>query len=402
MRPGTNELYIGDVGWSYWEEINRLPNPTAGVRNFGWPCYEGTFREPSYEFAGLKLCQDLYAEGASAHTPPHYTYEHSEKVVPGESCPTGSSATAGLDFYTSGPFPDAYDGALFFADYTRDCIWVMFPGANGVPDPATRQTFVAGAANPVDLQVGPTGDLFYADLDGGTIRRIRFPNNAPTARATATPSSGAAPLTVAFDGRGSSDPDPADTLTYAWDLDNDGAFDDGGTAQPGFTYPAGVHTARLRVTDPAGASDTTAVTIQAGTPPTATIETPTSATRVERGPGRRLLGLGARRRGRPAAGEPADLEPGDGALLALRPAELPHAPDPGLRGRGLGLVRGARPRVPVPPRAQADRDRRERPDRHGVRAAGPADGRAAIRVDAARASTSPSAAIRAPRRSRGP
>ena len=42
FRPGTNELWIGDVGWSSWEEIDRIPNPlTSPVRNFGWPCYEG-------------------------------------------------------------------------------------------------------------------------------------------------------------------------------------------------------------------------------------------------------------------------------------------------------------------------------------------------------------------------
>ncbi len=39
--PGTNEIWVGDVGWNAWEEINRIQNPTAGVLNFGWPCYEG-------------------------------------------------------------------------------------------------------------------------------------------------------------------------------------------------------------------------------------------------------------------------------------------------------------------------------------------------------------------------
>jgi hypothetical protein len=39
---------------------------------------------------------------------------------------------------------------------------------------STRATFAAGAAAPVDLQIGPGGDLFYADFEGGTIRRITF------------------------------------------------------------------------------------------------------------------------------------------------------------------------------------------------------------------------------------
>jgi hypothetical protein len=74
----------------------------------------------------------------------------------------------------------------------------MLPGLDGVPDPARIRTFAAGAANPVQLQIGPGGDLFYADFDGGTIRQVSFPpaNQPPTAVATATPSTGPAPLTV--------------------------------------------------------------------------------------------------------------------------------------------------------------------------------------------------------------
>ena len=40
-RPGTNEIWVGDVGWSTWEEIDRISDPTGSVSNFGWPCYEG-------------------------------------------------------------------------------------------------------------------------------------------------------------------------------------------------------------------------------------------------------------------------------------------------------------------------------------------------------------------------
>jgi glucose/arabinose dehydrogenase len=81
---------------------------------------------------------------------------------------------SGLAFYERGPYPDSYNGALFFADHSRNCIWAMKKGTNGLPDPTRLSTFVAGAANPVDLQIGPGGDLFYADFDGGTIRRIRY------------------------------------------------------------------------------------------------------------------------------------------------------------------------------------------------------------------------------------
>ena len=73
---------------------------------------------------------------------------------------------------------------------------------------------MAGAANPVNLETGSGGDLVYVDFDGGTIGRIQYfsANQPPVAVATATPTTGAAPLTVRFDGTGSSDPDPGDTI----------------------------------------------------------------------------------------------------------------------------------------------------------------------------------------------
>jgi len=169
---------------------------------------------------------------------------------------------------------------LFFADYSRRRIWAVPTGADGLPDFTKRRTFVGGAAQPVDLKTGPGGDLFYVDL-GGTIRRIRYfsQNQPPIAVVTADPTSGAAPLTVAFDGRASNDAD-GDALTYAWDLDADGAFDDAATATASYTYtqPA-TYNAVLRVTDPSGASDTASVSISAGnTPPAAVIDTPAAST----------------------------------------------------------------------------------------------------------------------------
>ena len=45
--------------------------------------------------------------------------------------------------------PAAFDGALFFSDYSRDTIWVMYRGVNGLPDPTNIRAFVRPAANPV-------------------------------------------------------------------------------------------------------------------------------------------------------------------------------------------------------------------------------------------------------------
>jgi glucose/arabinose dehydrogenase/PKD repeat protein len=283
FQPGTNELWLGDVGWNAWEEVDRITNPTdSTVENFGWPCYEGTGRQAGYDSANLNICENLYAQ-ANAVKSPYFTYEHNTQVA-GESCPTNNgSVISAMAFYKGGPYPDEYDDALFFGDNSRRCIWVMPKGTNGLPDPGQVKPFVTDAENPVDLQIGPNGDLFYVDLNGGTIHRITYAsaNQSPVARATANPTSGATPLAVTFEGTASSDPEGT-TLTYEWDLDGDGAYDDSTSPQPTYTYnTAGNYQVGLRVTDGQGSSDTLdqALTISAGnTTPTATIDTPLPTT----------------------------------------------------------------------------------------------------------------------------
>jgi glucose/arabinose dehydrogenase len=279
FRPGTAEVWLGDVGWDTWEEINRLPAPPGGsAANFGWPCYEGTPRQPSYENAGLTLCQSLYGQGPSAVNAPYFAYQHYQKIDPNETCSTASSSITGLIFYPAGGYPSSYADALFFADHSRNCMWVMTTGANGLPDPATVHVFENGASEPVDLQRGPAGDIFYVDHEGGAIHRITYTsgNTPPTAVADASPRSGGIPLTVQFDGSLSSDPDPGATLAYAWDLDGDGLFDDAFVVRPLHTYTVpGQITARLRVTDDKGASSIDGVVVSPGNhAPVATVTAP--------------------------------------------------------------------------------------------------------------------------------
>jgi glucose/arabinose dehydrogenase len=272
FRPGTSEIWIGDVGYNTWEEINRIQNPAA-ITNFGWPCYEGVGHQPSYDNLNLNICANLYAE-SGAVTPPHYTYNHSAKIVPGETCSTGSSSTSGIAFYSGTTYPAQYQNALFFADYSRQCIWTMLPGSSGTPDPAQIQNFVTPASSPVQIVAGPAGDLFYVDINGGKIHRIQY--FVPNAVISANPTTGPAPLTVAFDGRSSTDPDPTETLSYSWDLNGDGVFGDATTAQTSYTYEdPGDVTVTLRVTDTHGGVDTETVVIHANnSPPTPTITAP--------------------------------------------------------------------------------------------------------------------------------
>src|SRR5262245_40584756 len=185
QRPGTDELWVGDVGWNTWEEIDRVVAPaSATASNFGWPCYEGAASQGGYQGAGLTLCSSLYSAPGSVIAP-YYTYNPSACVVTYTGCHTGGSSITGVAFYQGGSYPAQYSGALFFADHTRNEIWAMLPGTNGLPDPSRLQSFVGvdatggAAGHPVDLKTGPGGDLFYVDMDDGTVHRITYTVNQP-------------------------------------------------------------------------------------------------------------------------------------------------------------------------------------------------------------------------------
>jgi glucose/arabinose dehydrogenase len=276
FRPDSNELWIGDVGYNDWEELNRLTNPTDGtVHNFGWPCREGNTTN-GYQSVGLNLCQNIF-NGSVPTEAPFYTYQHGQPVAQGDGCDDANgSSISGDAFYEGASYPTAYHGALFFADYSRRCLWTMRPDVNGVPDPTTRQVFETNIF-PVDIEKGPNSDLFYVDIGLGEIHRIFATggNTPPTAAVSATPDHGDLPLDVALSAAGSSDIEPG-ALTYAWDLDGDGQYDDaiGGTTNKTYSA-AGEYFPAVRVTDSGGQSSTAKARVLAGTtPPIPTIDTP--------------------------------------------------------------------------------------------------------------------------------
>jgi glucose/arabinose dehydrogenase len=301
IRPGTNDVWVTDRGGGYWEEFNRLQAPGTSVLNFGYPCYEGgidangnpyTRIRPASDKMNLDICENLYRAGNQTAAP-YWGYDHELPVVPGEACtkdstgsPAGSLLT-GVSFYpvSGGNFPSAYRGALFFSDRERDCIYALLPGSDGLPQRGKVVLFAAGAMHPMDIEVLPGGDMLYVDQAAYEVKRISYTaagNQDPTAVATSSINSGIAPLSVAFDGSGSSDPD-GDALTYEWDLDGDGAFDDSTAAKPSFTYTAaGTYAVTLRVSDGRGGSSTAVVTITVATGGATTLQfTPDQDARVE-------------------------------------------------------------------------------------------------------------------------
>ena len=280
LRPGKGPV-VGDVGNSDREELDLI----QPGKSYGWPCYEGTGRNPL--LSGSARCAQEYAkEGtAAAHTPPTWDYAHAG----------GASITAG-PVYTGNTYPADFKGDIFVGDYVQGWIKRLEIDSNdqvtAVHDFGTE--WGAGTA----IEQMPNGDIAWIDFgfmseDG--IKRWTYAagNGIPVPRLTATPTSGPAPLAVAFDGRTSSDPD-GDALTYDWD------FGDGtprsSSPNPTHTYAnAGTYTARLTVDDGTGRRPSTTTTIQVGgnQAPTANITAPADESQYSGGQRVDLSGTGS-------------------------------------------------------------------------------------------------------------
>ena len=279
FRPGTSEIWLGDIGPGTVDELDRIANPSDGtVDNFGWPCYVGGSANGS--FAAQTICQGLTAQTGAALSPLQ-TYSSGQPLFAGDLCATANGGTiTGVAFPGPGAYPASYTGAVFLADRLRRCIWAVPIGANGQPTPGASTPVLSTTGSPANLKSGPGGALFYADPDGGAIRKLTYEtgNASPVAVIQASTTSGSSPLFVSFSAAASSDPEGT-ALTYAWDLDGDGAFDDSTDAQPTFTYNGyGRRTVLLKVQDPQGLSHVTGVNVVTdNTAPVPTISAPTTA-----------------------------------------------------------------------------------------------------------------------------
>lgn len=191
FKPGASPPTIigGEVGWNDWEEHNAI---TAGG-NYGWPCYEGNVQQWGYQ--GYAVCQSLYSAGTAKFG--FRVYNH----------PPNAAAVGG-DFTGVNGYPSQFHNTYFFADYARDEISILKLDAANNVIPGSYSVF-SGANGPVQVELGPGGDIYYLAINTGRVMRIKYEggNLPPTAVANAVPSSGLAPLQVAFSSAGSSDPD---------------------------------------------------------------------------------------------------------------------------------------------------------------------------------------------------
>ncbi|HEU4489552.1 MAG TPA: ThuA domain-containing protein, partial [Jiangellales bacterium] len=190
-------------------------------------------------------------------------------------------------------FPEYWDGAFVFGEFTRDFLREIrldedgnvFKINNTLPCGAVGSTQPFQCDNPMDITFAPDGTLYLLTYGDGFFNinpdagMYRFEyvkgTRAPIAVLSASVTSGPVPLTVQFSSEGTRDPDPGDSISYEWDFDGNGTVDSI-DPNPSFTYTTpGQFTARLTVTDSSGMTGVANTVITAGnTAPEITVTVP--------------------------------------------------------------------------------------------------------------------------------
>ena len=327
LRPGTGStnpadgdpgsLYIGDVGWGAWEELNVCDAPGM---NFGWPLFEGMGSMVAYAAAqtpnvdapnplfGLAGCaqqyfnfQDLLKQdspehnnqhpnpcGTGAQVPtsiPHFlqsrpaidwshgnqsrsggfsgntavTYDLDAVGAPVPGPRFGGFASVGGTWLTGIGWPLGYQNTYFNGDYAGS--WIKRFTFDQTDKPVSVADFGDALGAVVFLKEGPDGALWYVKYESNQIWKIAplgVTNLPPVAVATQSVQYGPGPLSVTFNAGGSSDPENG-ALTYSWNF-GDGNTATGVNAIHVFTAVAGVptsYTVTLTVRDPQNAPNST-------------------------------------------------------------------------------------------------------------------------------------------------
>jgi len=146
-----------------------------------------------------------------------------------------------------------YDGAVDVTGETNTVAWTTLSALNlNVADPVTQTP-----TNTIGLRVT---DELGATSASTTVLKIFV--NEPVAVASASPQQIACGQSVLLNGEASYHRHPAHSIvTYEWDFDLDGTYDETGAEVTHLYTNVGTNTARLRVTDDQGYTDTTTVDV---------------------------------------------------------------------------------------------------------------------------------------------
>ena len=168
VQRGTGRILVNDVGETTYEEIDDL----ARGANYGWPTCEGPCSPPNPSF----------------RNPVKY-YAHS-----GSPTPNGCAIIGGAFYNPPTPtFPAMWVGKYFFTDLCSGWIKRVDP-ASGF----ALNGFGTGINNPVQIELGTDGSLYYLERGTGSVRRISYLGTPTIARLR--PGSGRVGTTVQVNG----------------------------------------------------------------------------------------------------------------------------------------------------------------------------------------------------------
>ncbi len=166
----TQDIYLGDVGQSAWEEIDFQPATSTGGENYGWDCREG-----AHPYTGQQSPECTQNGG---YVDPIFEYSRTENQSnPSAPC---SSITGGY-VYRGTAYPSLV-GHYLLADYCSGKFWSL------IRDDQSQWMATAHGKlmnSPSGFGENQNGELYVASLGDGIIYRVA--PDPTTVTPTATP-----------------------------------------------------------------------------------------------------------------------------------------------------------------------------------------------------------------------
>ncbi len=142
----TGDLFIGDVGQTDWEEVDRQPAASRGGENYGWRRMEG-----AHCFNPPVDCED------PSLTLPILEYSHEE----------GCSVTGGFRY--RGSRLVEHFGTYVFGDFCSGRVWGAVPDGSGG---WARSTLLDSSRLISSFGEDQSGELYLVDLGGAVLRFV--------------------------------------------------------------------------------------------------------------------------------------------------------------------------------------------------------------------------------------
>ncbi|MFJ3929027.1 ThuA domain-containing protein [Streptomyces sp. NPDC090029] len=169
-------------------------------------------------------------------------------------------------------FPPYFHDTPFFGEWSRNALFEFRLDGSGHLHKVNGFLSDSDFRSPMDMRFGPDGAMYLLEWGTGFGRnnpdsglyRIEYSggDRRPVVRMTATPDSGAGPLTVRFSSEGTADPEGG-RITYSWDFGDGNPASDRPDPEHTFT-DNGVYNVQLTATDPQGNTGVANKTVTVG------------------------------------------------------------------------------------------------------------------------------------------